>query len=159
MTQHRHHRAHLAPILSALAFFLMPPGQSQSAMYRWVDQHGVTIYSQSPAPGGGATEIRKDPAPDAADAEAARERLQQQLAKEFDEHEAEAQAAAKKTAEQESARRDSDACAAARKNRNTIENLGARRAITPEGDAVYLSDQQRKEMIEKADDQIRKTCR
>lgn len=152
-------RAHLVPALSALAFALMAPGQGHAEMYRWLDQTGVTVYSQSPPPSGEATEIRKDPAPRASDVEAARTRLKQQLESEFDDREAETERSAKEAEKEESARRDSEACAAARSNLKTIENLGARRAVTPEGDAVYLSDRQRRDLMDKARDQIRKTCR
>ena len=127
-------------------------------MYRWVDRNGVTIYSQFPPPNGDAARIHQQPAPGTADAEMARKRLQQQLEKEFDEHQAKTERAAKEAEERESKRRDSKACAAARGNLETIENLGARRAITPEGDAVYLSDQQRRDLMDKLGDQIRKTC-
>lgn len=153
-------RTHLVPALSALAFALMAPGQEGHAeMYRWVDQNGVTVYSQSPPTDGQATEIRKDPPPRTTDTEAARTRLQQQFEREFDDREAETEQAAKEAEEEESARRGGEACAAARGNLETIENLGSRRVITPEGDAVYLSDQQRRDLMDKARDQIHRTCR
>ncbi len=152
-------RFHLIPTLLALLICAIPLGETDAEMYRWVDRDGVTVYSQNPPPSGEAARIRKQPGPRAADAEAARKRLQQQLEREFDEREAKTEQAKKDAEERESAQRDSEACAAARRNLETLENLGARRAITPEGDAVFLSDKQRGDMMAKARDQIQKACR
>lgn len=128
-------------------------------MYRWVDQNGATVYSQSPPPSGEATAIPQQPAPRPADVEAARKRLQQQLEKEFDAQQAASDRAAKHAAEQEARKRDDETCAAARRNLETITRLGSRRVVTPEGDEVYLSDERRRELTDEARDQIEKYCR
>jgi hypothetical protein len=131
---------------------------ADAAMYKWIDETGQTVYSQTPPPSGDATQIEKAPAPDAAEAERRRQRLSEELERSYDQEMEEDQLRSEqeKTEGQRQAR--SKNCEAARKNLQTLESLGRRMVRTPEGNYLRLSEQERKAKIDKARADIEKFC-
>lgn len=128
-------------------------------MYRWVDETGATVYSQQPPPQGAATQIRPDPAPSAQEAARARERVNTVIESDFDKRdEAARQAEEARKGAEEQAKRSAN-CKAARGNLETIQNLGARRLRTPDGEYRYLSDAERDKLAAEARTQIEENCK
>lgn len=131
------------------------------AMYRWVDENGVTVYSQSPPPSGDAVKLKKQRAPGADDAAPTREQLQDRRRQALDEPEARNEAEAGRT---QQAKRAEDElqraanCAAARANLETLQNLGRRMIRTPDGRVLRLSEDQVRTQIEKSQMQIEELC-
>lgn len=129
-----------------------------AGMYRWVDEDGVTVYSQTPPPTAPALRMQKQPGPSPQEQEAARERLRTGLEQSMDAREE------RKRAEQEQAKLAEERavqeqnCAAARKNFETMQNLGTRMVRMPDGNVVRLSEQQVEDQKGKAQRQIEKYC-
>lgn len=128
------------------------------AMYRWIDENGVAVYSQTPPPSGGAVKIKTQRTPSEHDASAARERADQQRTRTFDEGEARKERRAKQ--EQKAREKDQRAasCEAARKNFKTFQNLGRRMIKTPDGRYLRLSEGQVEMEIQKAQMQLEENC-
>ena len=112
------------------------------AMYRWVDENGVTVYSQAPPPYGDAVKLKKRRPPRIEDAAAARTRLESQREQAFDEGEARREAEAEQARKTDEELRRAANCAAAGANLETFQHLGPRRIRTPEGYRIALPDQQ-----------------
>jgi hypothetical protein len=144
----------LAALITACACVSTP-----AAMYRWVDENGVTVYSQTPPPSGDAVKLRKRPPPPARDVEAARQRTEQQREGVFDQTEAEKQAATEQAMREDEAHQREKNCAAARDNLETYQNLGPRRIRTADGRYLRLSEDEVRMEIDKAQAQIEEFCR
>jgi hypothetical protein len=131
---------------------------ASAEIYRYVDENGEVVYSQTPPPDGNATTITPAPGPSAAEAAAARERLRRQLEERFDRRSAEDRAA--EEAEQEAARAEQrkQNCRAARTNLTTLQNLGPRRLELPDGRVVRPNAEQHRRLIEDAQGHIRDHC-
>lgn len=147
-------RIHIA---IALAGILASPGVG-AAMYKWTDENGQTVYSQSPPPKGNVRQLKKAPGPNPVEAERARETLQREIERSYDEASAREQA----NGEEEERQRDLEArtknCDAARSNLTTIRNLGRSRILTPDGEYVFLSEAEREVKINDAQAGIEKYC-
>lgn len=141
------------PTLGLLCFSIA----SQATIYKWVDEHGVTQFSQFPPVNQAAEQVRGAPPP-ADDPAVARERLEQQL-EGFDERRA-----AQETERQEQAQQQEQQalrqrnCAAARHNLQVLERTGRTRVQTEDGEVTYLSDEQRQERVEAARQAVKKYC-
>jgi hypothetical protein len=140
-------------LLTTSACFSTP-----AAMYRWVDENGVTVYSQSPPPSGDAVELQGQPAPSAETTDAARERLRDQLTQDFDDEEARSEAEAEKAKQAADEALREENCAAARENLEKFQNLGPRRVLMPDGKTLRLSEDEVQAQITKAQGQVKTFC-
>lgn len=109
--------------LSSLLFILalLAPAV-HSGTYRWVDDSGNVVYSQTPPPDGRPAETIAPPPPPAEDPEAARQRLDaatEKLEQSAEEREQLKQEQARKKQEAEQRRKN---CEAARRNLETIRS-------------------------------------
>ena len=147
----------------SLLFLLGAPGftpnPANATAYRWVDENGVTVYSQSPPPSGDAVAIQKQPAPSAADAQRARERLRTQLEDAQDKKDDHKRIAAEEKETDQARQQREDSCRAARKNLEGFENLGRRMVKTTDGEYLRLSEDQVAAQISKARNEIEESCR
>jgi len=129
-----------------------------AAMYRWVDENGVTVYSATPPPSGEAIELQQQSAPSADAVDAARERLQRQRERAFDEEEARKGAAAEQEKQEAEAKFRAENCAAARNNLKKLRDLGPRMLRTSDGRLLRLSEEEVQMQIEKTQGQIEDYC-
>jgi hypothetical protein len=130
-------------------------------MYRWVDENGVTVYSQSPPPFGDAVKIKKQRAPGADDAGATGEQRENRRRQAREESEARSEAEAGRAQQAKGAQDEPQRaanCAAARANLQTLQNLGRRMIRTPDGRVLRLSEDQVQTQIEKSQMQIEELC-
>ncbi|MGA7979397.1 MAG: DUF4124 domain-containing protein [Chromatiaceae bacterium] len=128
-------------------------------MYRWVDENGRTVYSQSPPPDGQAVKLKAAPPPPPAEVSAAQKRLQRQIETSFDDREERKRAAEEQAKKDEAAKRLAENCAAARKNLETLQNLGPRMIRTSDGEYRRLSEEEVAAEIRKTEEQIAKHCK
>jgi hypothetical protein len=140
-------------LVSALA-----TGHPAAEVYRWVDESGVTVYSQRPPPTGDAVRVEKDHAPHARDAQATRERVKAQAEKSFDDQEMRKEAERDESERAQESRRRAENCAAARENLAMFQNLGRRRVRTADGRVLRLTEDQVETQIRKAQAQIEEFC-
>lgn len=131
---------------------------SSARVYRWVDENGVTVYSQTPPPSGDWDGVKTQPAPTAADHEAARERLKTQIEESFDTEQDKKQAAEEQAKKAEKEAKRAESCKAARQNLETLQNLGTRMVRTPDGRYLRLSEEEVAAKIDEAQRQIEEYC-
>jgi len=148
----RRHAVIAAAAIMALA------GPAPAETYKFVDDNGVTVYSQTPPPGAGAESVHIAPGPGGGETEAARERLGRQIEADFDQRTDDAKAAEEQARSAHTAADRADACAAARQNLQTLENLGARMLRMPDGKVRRPGEQERLNMMEETRGQIADLC-
>lgn len=153
----------LAGVLCSL---LLPPA-APAATYRWVDESGVTVYSQSRPPDveaqrlGPGTQSAQHASstatttPSAAPAAPTAEALVKQYEEQRKQREEEAKAAQDKSKADAAKKRN---CEAARQNLETLQNLGPRRLRHSDGTFERLSEEQTAERIDRAKAQIKTYC-
>lgn len=136
----------LIPLLLLLAHPLL----ATATVYQWVDENGVTVYSQTPPLSGDAREIATPSAPNNTAAKGKLHDMRQQadnlredrLLKKED-----------KTKKREEALRKKSNCEAARQNLTNLQGLGRR---------LYggkrLTEEERQQKIEEAQKQIKESC-
>jgi len=143
-----------------IAIALLASSAALGTMYRWVDEGGSVVYSQSPPPDGrDATAVRPPPSPPEPP-EAARQRLDERL-KAADEARKSQSEQQKKDAEARS--RDAEKrrnCDAARRNLELIENRPPQsRFQTPDGEVRRYTDEDRAAELKKLREYLEKNCR
>lgn len=124
------------------------PWAAAAAMYKWVDEKGVTHYSESPPPDGKASRVELPPIPPAAaspdenwkerDLEFRRRRLEKEQADER------ADAAAKQA---DAVRKER--CLESRRRLDILQAERPVYRVNERGERVYLEDQERAGEIEK----------
>ncbi|MEA3277803.1 MAG: DUF4124 domain-containing protein [Pseudomonadota bacterium] len=140
-----------------LTLFVCTPVLAQ--MYRWVDENDVTVYSQTPPPSGAAVKLKPQAEPSPEETAAAREHLQRQIEQSADEREAREQKAQEKANQKEAAQKRAENCIAARRNLETLENLGRRMLRTADGQYLRPTEDQVEMYKRKAQDQIDDHCK
>jgi hypothetical protein len=169
-----------------LALFIAASRPARAEIYRYVDADGVTVYSQSPPPAalasgarsesgsesgpesgsgsesgsesGTPTTITPDRGPSSAEVAAAQARLKQQLERDLDRREEERRLAQETAQNEARAKQRASACAAARGNLQTLQNLGSKRLRLPDGSSIRPSAEQRAQHMDEARQQIRALC-
>lgn len=138
--------------------WLLCAGLAQAAMYKWVDENGVTQYTQYPPPNR-KVEVVVPPPPPAEDPEGAQKKLEDLLQRQDEQRKAAETAAQEraKTEEQTAARAKN--CETARKNLAALTTGGRKRILGPDGVATFLTDEDREARIAKAKQQIADYCK
>jgi hypothetical protein len=140
-----------------LVGWLAVVGLAQAAMYKWVDDQGVTQYTQYPPPDR-KTEVMVPPPPPAEDPEGAQKKLEATLQKLDEERKAKATAAEESQKTADEAKQRQKVCQAARENLEKLTTGGRRRVIGPDGVATYLPEEERQQKITEAKEAIKKFC-
>lgn len=131
---------------------------SQAAMYKWVDENGQTVYSQTP-PASGQSTLVKPPPPPAETPEEAQKRLNQQIQKLDDKEEDRELASQKKDEEQNQAEVFNANCAGAQNNLRNLEGNPRKMVGQSDGTYVRLNEEERQQKMQEARDQIEKFCK
>ena len=147
---------HIRPAL-LLTLLLTATLSYASGIYKWIDDDGQVHYSQTPPPNRPAELIQGAPPP-ANDPAAVRGNLQRQLDA-FDERRAQRdEAFAEQKEKEEVARIKKQNCETARKNLANLRRGGNNAYMTPEGEVVRLTDEDRAKRIEDAKQGIEDNC-
>ena len=140
-----------------LALLLTAPLSHASGIYKWVDEDGQVHYSQKKPLSKPAEQIKEAPPP-ANDPDAARGDLQRQLDA-FDERRAQRdEAFAEQQRKEEAAGVRKQNCETARKNLANLRRGGNNAYMTPEGEVIRLTDDERARRIEAAKQGIKDNC-
>jgi len=135
-----------------------------ATVYKWVDEKGVTHYSETPpASEQRAKKIEVQPSSPAAGAEAGRKSWQEKEV-EFQKRQAEREEARKQEqAAEAAARRDArireERCAAAKKNLETLQIRRPVYRLDEKGERVYLDDPGRAAEIARMKKEIETYCK
>lgn len=132
-------------------------GLAQAAMYKWVDENGVTQYTQYPPPDREYQAVSPPPPP-SEDPEGAQKRLEELLLKQDEAYKSKSEAAAKQQKAADNAKLREQNCQTARGNLELLTTGGHRRIVGPDGNAYHPSEEERQERIAKAREQIEEFC-
>lgn len=143
----------ILPALVLLCFSIA----SHGAIYKWVDENGVTQFSQFPPSQQEAERVR-GAAPPAEDPDAALERLQQKLDGFDQRRETESDSREDQAAQQEQQALRQRNCEAARHNLEILARGGRTRIRTESGEVTYLTEEQRQERLETARKAVQENC-
>jgi len=126
--------------------------------YRWVDENGITVYSQKPPPSGSATEIKPPPPPAISPEEAQRklDTRRQALEDLREDRELKKKESGEKKAE---TKRQKSNCEAAQSNLAGLISRPHARQKEKDGEYSYISEEARQEKIEAAKKHIKENCR
>lgn len=129
-------------------------------VYKWVDEHGVTVYSQSPPPSGTAelSAPPPPPPPPPGAPDAARETLQGELERLDKARETREKAAADEEKRQKEQADRQAACESARKYQADLESRPRVLLQEPDGSTRRLSDDELASMREEARKQVQELC-
>lgn len=141
-----------------VAGWLAAAGLAQAAMYKWVDENGVTQYTQYPPPDR-KVDVIAPPPPPAEDPEGAQKKLEATLQKQDEQRKATATAEEEQTKAAAEAKQREAQCQAARKNLEVLTTGGRKRVIGPDGVATYLPEEDRQARIAEAKKVIAETCK
>ena len=156
-----HRKVNSAPLLvgALLIGALVGASSAETPMYRWIDESGGVVFSQTPPPPGIEAKLMSKPPPPAESPEVAKQRLEQQL-QVFDEAQKKRQQA-KEKAEQTAAlaERRAQGCAAAQYNLDLYTNSPPNRLID-DGSGTYrrFTEEERAAKIQQARDYLEKNC-
>jgi len=147
----------LVASLCIAAALLQSPARGE--MYKWTDPAGQIHYSQTPPPAGIKTDIIQGAPPPADDPDKIIEDLTNQVDA-MDETVAKQEGEAK----EKSLRKEIDEayeknCIASRNNLASLQEGGRKRYLTPDGQVIHLSEEERQQRINEAKDQIDEFCK
>lgn len=130
---------------------------AHAEMYRWVDEDGVTHFSQAPPASGTATRL-SEPAADPVGNSDTVQRINQQWQQLQDRQEQRNEQKEQQQDEQQvQARREAN-CTAARNNLGVLQGPSNRLIRTPGEDYRRLTEEERQERIRKAEEIIERDC-
>ncbi len=131
----------------------------EAEAYRWVDENGVTIYSQTPPPGQTEAETIKPPPPPAMDSNETWNNLNRQWQEMQDREDARKDQKEETTDEKETQEARARNCQAAQRNlKRLVEGRFRMRIKEPDGGYRVLPAEERQAKIEKARQVIEDNC-
>ena len=143
----------LLPLLLAITWI----GAAEARMYRWIDEDGTTVYSQSPPASGEAAEIKINTSTSAPPKESVTGESSQPDSQTRESPEKPADGPSKEEIAA-SNKIKSENCTAARYNLNLDTNLGNRLVKTPDGLYKRLTEEERQQKIEESRKQVGEFC-
>ena len=140
--------------LLALALVSLPAG----AVYKWVDEKGVTHYTEEPPPDAKATKIETRTVGPGGTTGATEDWKQKELERRKERLDRDhAEDYAKRKSEHDAAVH-ANRCAQARRSLATLERARPVYRINERGEKVYLEDQDRPRQVEQARAQVETAC-
>lgn len=126
-------------------------------MYRWVDDQGVTHFSQVPPPSGVATRLAKPAADPVGNSDTVEQMNQQWQQLQDRQEERREQEQHQQEDQQVQARRQAN-CRAARNNLGILQGPSNRLVKTPGEDYRRLTEEERQDRIRQAEEIIERDC-
>jgi len=150
-------------LLKATLLLIMLPLQAPvlGAIYKWTDKSGEVHYTQTPPPDGITTQKIQGAPPPAKSQESIHEdqqRLQERLDA-MDERTIEQKKdEALKKERKEISEINEKNCITAKNNLAKLQQGGIKRYLTPEGEVIRLTDEDRQRRITEANNQVEQYC-
>lgn len=147
----------LAAGLCVSAALLQPPAWGE--MYKWTNADGEVQYTQVPPSGGIKTEKIQGAPPPADDPDKINEALQNEV-----DAMDEARSRQEEASKEENLRTEIDEayernCISSRNNLAKLQEGGRKRYLTPDGEVIRLSEEERQQRINEAKDHIDEFCK
>jgi len=140
---------------SAVAFQALAGG----GIYKWVDETGETHYSQTRPSGDYEVEEVRTAPPPANNPEQAKQHLQKQVDEMNKRNKEQGEAKKEAISEAEYQKIVKENCTNARNNLGALNEGGRKRYLTPEGEVVRLTEEERQSRIAEANKQIEEYCK
>ncbi|NIP71940.1 MAG: DUF4124 domain-containing protein [Gammaproteobacteria bacterium] len=141
---------------AAAVIGLIAMGLVWAGTYKWVDDHGVTHYGETPPPGVSAEPLAA-PAPPPQGTDAAREDLKTRLEAAEKARQARQEEEAKAAKERAQAEKLKQDCQKTRKNLNTLKNRN--RVLIKEGDGYrVMPAEERQKKIDRLETWLAENC-
>lgn len=145
-----------AAILSlAMTGLVVCPLTFAQQMYKWVDEKGVTHYSETPPPEGAKAAAKielKTPTPDRTPTDNWREREAQSKERRAK------QGVQDEQARQQDERQRASRCRAAQRQADAMKNYARVFRLDDKGERVYLDDKERDSQLQEANREIARNC-
>lgn len=145
--------------VAAACLALAAAGAFAQAMYRWVDEKGVTHFSEHPPPGDAkATKIQPKVTPPSSGAAAPRGGPEDWKAQELEFRKRQVERGKREQAEEREKAEREARCADARKRLAFLEEHGAIYRRKDDGSRVYMSEEARESAIAEQRRAVRESC-
>ena len=148
--------------LFLISFLFIFASSASASIYKWVDEKGVTHYSESPPPGKEARTINLQPPPPKEVTEQAIQELQEQELESEKRDTERQEAKQKKKAAEESARVEAlnrqQRCIRARENLETLRIKRPVYRLDEHGNRVYFNDKERAAEMDRMKEEIANYC-
>ena len=132
---------------------------AMSETYRWVDENGGTVYSQTPPPAGIQADRIKAPPPPARSPQEAWKGLDKQWQEMQDREDAEKEQNVQHEADEKRQSEIDSNCKAAKHNLEILQSNNRKLIRTPDGVYHRVLPEERQEEIEKARKIIEESCK
>lgn len=143
---------------ATLCSLLCLSSPAMARLYKWVDENGVTQYTETPPPKGDFSSVKPPPKP-AVDPQRAQDDLEKRVdafqQRRDDSAKGKAEANKKATEKAEMAAK----CEKARKNLTFLQSHARIRTTDKDGSATQLSEEKRQEKIKQANEAIKEYCK
>ena len=144
--------------LTTTLLLLAVTGTVGAKMYKWVDENGVTQYTQTPPPKGDFESV-KPPPPPPSSASQSKEQLDKRQ-EEFDERrKKQAEAKEESSKQSEIDERNKSNCKTARGNLEMLQTGRRLRSKAKDGSLTVVTEDDRAKRIATAQEQIKKFCK
>ena len=140
---------------SAVAFQTL----ASDAIYKWVDESGETHYSQTRPSGDYEVELVKGAPPPADNPEQVKQQLQRQVDEMNERNKEQKDVKKEAISEAEYQKLVKENCTNARNNLDALNQGGRKRYLTPEGEVVRLTEEERQSRITEANKQVKEYCK
>jgi hypothetical protein len=143
--------------LAGILMLAMTPAQAE--VYKWIDSNNEVQYTQMPPPEGVESlriESTPPPAPEPTEGGTG---LEKRLQTSDEQKQQKAEASADAELQAEIARISKQNCVTARNNLEQLNRSGQIRYRTGEGEVLRLSEDDRKQRIEEAGNQVKEFCK
>ena len=147
----------LAASLCISAALLQSPARGE--MYKWTNAAGEVQYTQVPPPGEIKTEVIQGAPPPADDPDKINEKLQNEVDAMNETLTRQEGEAREKSLRKEIDEAYEKNCISSRNNLAKLQEGGRKRYLTPDGQVIHLSEEERQQRINEAKDQIDEFCK
>lgn len=127
--------------------------------YRWVDENGVTIYSQSPPPSGKATIIKTPPPSSSSKPGETLEKLRARLNEVNESNKKKSEAKAKEKKAAEDTETNQRICESAKKHLAYLEQSGRIKKKMEDGNYKILAEEEKTAEMDKTREAISEYCK
>lgn len=130
----------------------------QAGVYRWVDQDGVTVYSQVPPPANVATKKIEPPPPPSVTEKEAWQEVNQNWSAMRDRVDVKKEQATADAEQEEKKQKEENNCTVARQTIQHLESSEWQRMRTANGKIKRLTTEEREERLQEAHEMQEKYC-
>ena len=148
-------------ILTTAVVLLIANGVSPSAtaaIYKWVDENGQTVYSETPPPRGTEAKRLKDPPQPSADPQKAMEELRERAEGFNSRREEDMKSEEQASREAERKKAQQERCKQLKANIDALSSGQRVRETTGEGERAFLNDNQIQERLKSTRQSYEKEC-